>query len=90
MRAADVRRAVDFLAGRRDVDAVRIDAVGRGTFAIPVLLEAVLDPDQARASTSLRSRTAILGHSPQGPARVAAARRVARFDVGDLLLALAP
>jgi len=93
MRAADVRRGVDFLGARRDVDAVRIDAVGRGTFAIPVLLDAVLDPRIKRVALdeSPASYRAVLGHSIHKDLPESLLPGVLRvFDVGDLLLALAP
>jgi len=93
MRATDVRRAIDLLSARRDVDALRIDAVGRGTFAIPVLLDAVLDPRIKRVALdeSPTSYRAILGHSIHKDLPESLLPGVLRvFDVGDLLLALAP
>jgi dienelactone hydrolase len=93
MRAADVRRGVDLLAARGDVDALRIDAIGRGTFAMPVLLAAVLDPRVARVALveSPVSYRAVLGHSIHKDLPESLLPGVLlRFDVGDLVLALAP
>ncbi|MBM3795004.1 MAG: hypothetical protein FJW31_13250 [Acidobacteria bacterium] len=43
MRAEDIARAVDLLAGRREIDASRIAARGREMGAIPVLYTAAFD-----------------------------------------------
>ena len=93
MRAADVSRGLDLLAARADVDAVRIDAIGRGAFAMPVLLAAVLDPRIARVALaeSPVSYRAVLGHSIHKDLPESLLPGVLlRFDVGDLVLALAP
>jgi dienelactone hydrolase len=93
LRAADVLRAVDLLASRPDVDARRIDAIGRATFAVPVLLAAVLDSRLARVALdeSMVSYRAVLGHSIHKDLPESLLPGVLRrFDIGDLLLALAP
>jgi hypothetical protein len=93
LRAADVRRGIDLLAARGDVDALRIDAFGRGAFAVPVLLAAVLDPRIARVALdeSPVSYRAILGHSIHKDLPESLLPGVLqRFDIGDLVLALAP
>jgi hypothetical protein len=93
LRAGDVRRGMDVLRARPDVDVLRIDAIGRGTFAVPVLLAATLDPRIARVAVdeSIVSYRAILGHSIHKDHPESLLPGVLRrFDIGDLLLALAP
>jgi len=48
MRAYDIRRGVDFLASRHDVDAGAIRAVARGEAGIWLLLAAAVDPRMQR------------------------------------------
>jgi len=93
MRAADVIRAIDVLAARADVDAGRIDAIGRGGFALPVLHAAVIDPRIARVALeeSPVSYRAFLDHPVHRNLPEILLPGVLRhYDVGDLLLALAP
>lgn len=43
MRAFDVQQAVNILAARSEIDPGRIHAIGRGSAAVPVLVEALFD-----------------------------------------------
>lgn len=93
MRTGDVLRALDVLAGLPDVDPRRIDAIGRGAFAIPLLHAAVLDARVARLALegSLVSYRAVIDHSIHKDLPESLLPGVLRrYDVPDLLLALAP
>jgi Acetyl xylan esterase (AXE1) len=93
MRTGDVLQSIEVLAHRPDVDPGRIDAIGRGPFAIPVLQAAVLDLRLARVALegSPVSYRAVIDHSiHKDLPESLMAGVLRRYDVGLLLLALAP
>jgi hypothetical protein len=93
LRTADVLRLIAMLAERPDVDPARVDAIGRGAFAIPVLHAAVLEPRVARVALedSPVSYRAVIAHSIHKDLPEVLVPGVLRhYDVGDLLLALDP
>jgi cephalosporin-C deacetylase-like acetyl esterase len=93
MRTRDVRRALDVLAAREDVDPARIDAMGRGIFGLPVLQAAVLDPRVARVALEGTpvSYRAVLDHSiHKDLPEILLPGVLRRYDIGDLIRAVAP
>jgi cephalosporin-C deacetylase-like acetyl esterase len=93
MRTLDVRRALDVLFAREDVDPARIDAMGRGTFGLPLLQAAVLDARIARVALEATpvSYRAVLDHSlHRDLPEILLPGVLGRYDIGDLIRALAP
>lgn len=93
LRAEDISRAVNALAGRADVDASRIRVVGRELGAIPALLAAAFDTriQSVRLERMLTSWESLVRgrvHRAQWENAVAGALRV--FDLPELVRTLGP
>jgi cephalosporin-C deacetylase-like acetyl esterase len=93
LRAVDALRGLDALASRPEVASSGIDAFGYGVYGVPVLHAAALDPRVKRlvlqqAPVSYRQ---FLDHSiHRNLAEMLIPGVLRRYDLGDLLLALAP
>ena len=93
MRALDVVRGVDVLAGRNEVDAARISVIGRGSAAIPSLYAALFDRRVSSVITEgmLNSyETAISDRIAIGVTEQIVPSVLKHFDLPDLVAAIAP
>ena len=93
MRAGDILRAVDLLAGRSEVDASKISAVGKGRAAVPLLYAAALDDRLQKLAFEqiLVSYRSILDHRiHRGILEGIIPGVLSEFDLGDLIAALIP
>jgi cephalosporin-C deacetylase-like acetyl esterase len=93
MRAEDIIRAVDYLASRTDVDGTKIGGVGEGAQAVALLHAAVIDKRIARLvlENAMVSYRAAIDHPVyHGLYNVMVPGIVRRYDMDDLLAALAP
>jgi len=93
MRADDIIRAVDWLAARGDVKRDEIAAYGNGPHGVALLHAAALDPRIGRLvveNTLASYRLAVERPVHRNLPEVAAPGVLARYDIGDLLLAVSP
>jgi dienelactone hydrolase len=93
MRADDILRAVGWLASRGDVGAGRIAAYGSGAHGVALLHAAALDERIGRVyveNTLASYRLAVERPIHRNLSEVALPGVLLRYDVGDLLLAVAP
>ncbi len=93
MRAADVLRAVDLLAGRSEVDANKIAAIGKGAAGIPLLYAATLDDRIQKLAFEqiLVSYRSIVEHRiHRGILEGIIPGVLGQFDLTDLMAALIP
>jgi cephalosporin-C deacetylase-like acetyl esterase len=93
LRIEDAERCIDWLAARRDVDSGRISGRGSGAMGIVFLHAAVLD-DRIRALTLDRMligyRAAVDAPLTKDLAQSVIPGVLRRYDLGDLMVALAP
>ena len=93
MRAFDIQKGVNLLAGRPEVDAARISAIGKGTAGVPLLHAAVLDDRIGRLvlEDSLVSYTAVVNQRIHQDVFENIARGALKsYDLPDLVAALTP
>ena len=93
MRASDVVRGVDLLAGRDDVDASRIDVTGRAAAALPALFAALFDNRIRNLALDgmLVSYEAVVNERiHQGIVDQIIPSALKYFDLPDVIAAIAP
>lgn len=93
MRVDDTIRAVDWLTNRGDVDSNKITAYGRGAMGAVVLHAAVLDPRVKTVvieNTLAAYRMVLDQRLHRNISEIAIPGVLAKYDMGDLLAALAP
>lgn len=93
MRAADIVRGIELLAGRPEVDAARISGFGRGSAAVPLLYAAAFDTRirQLALEEMLVSYEAVATNRIHRDAMESVVRRALKFyDLPDLVAAMAP
>jgi hypothetical protein len=93
MRAEDVSRGVDVLAGRPEVDAERITAFGYGAGAVPVLYAAAFDPRIRKVALErmlLSYEAVVSGRIHQGVFENAVRGALRHYDLPDLVRWLSP
>jgi cephalosporin-C deacetylase-like acetyl esterase len=93
MRALDVVRGLDVLAGRSDVDAARMTVIGRGSAAIPALYAALFDRrvSSVVAEGMLNSYdTVVSDRIAIGVTEQIVPSVLKHFDLPDVVAAIAP
>lgn len=93
MRAEDILRGLDLLAGRHDVDGDEIYGVGVGAATIPLLHAAVLDPRLKKVvlENGLVSYESVVTHKIQrGIIENVVLGVLKSYDLPDLVAAIAP
>jgi cephalosporin-C deacetylase-like acetyl esterase len=93
MRALDIIRGVDLLAGRREVDPARIKAIGRDSAAVPLLYAALFDRRIASLAVAgmLSSYDSVVSESFfRGLADQIVPSALTYFDLPDIIAAIAP
>jgi hypothetical protein len=93
MRAEDVSRGVDVLAGRPEVDADRITAFGYGAGAIPVLYAAAFDPRIGKTALEqmlLSYEAAVSNRIHRGVFENAVRGALRHYDLPDLVRWMSP
>lgn len=93
MRAQDVSRGIDVLAGRPEVDAERITAFGYGAGAVPVLYAAAFDPRIRKVALErmlLSYEAVVSGRIHRGVFENAVRGALRHYDLPDLVRWLSP
>lgn len=93
MRALDIVRGVDLLAGRREVDPAQIKAMGRDSAAVPLLYAALFDRRIASLAVAgmLSSYDSVVSESFfRGLADQIVPSALTYFDLPDIIAAIAP